>query len=99
LGFEQAKWFAIVLNFAINLVQISLLSTKALCLGLDLLLPLTMIGIVMDIPTDPKKLFMGLYARVDSLTFRAVDVDDDDSSTSSDQSTNLLVAHKLLVYN
>jgi hypothetical protein len=58
-----------------------------------------MIGIVMDIPTDPKKLFMGLYARVDSLTFRAVDVDDDDSSTSSDQSTNLLVAHKLLVYN
>jgi hypothetical protein len=37
LGFERAKWFAKILDFATYLVHMSLLSTKAFHLGLDLL--------------------------------------------------------------
>jgi hypothetical protein len=64
-------------------------------IGMDILPPI-MVGIVMDIPTDPKKLFMNSRVGVDSLAFGACD-DDDDSSTSSNQSTNLS-AHELSAY-
>jgi hypothetical protein len=60
------------------------------------LLPPTMIDIVVDIPTGPKKPFVALRASANSLAFGADDKDD--SSTSSDQSTNLS-AHELTVYH
>jgi hypothetical protein len=70
------------------------------------LLPPTMLDIVTDIPNDPKKLFLALRTRVESLAFGSRNNQDDDScsddasSTNSDassQSTNP-TAHELATY-
>jgi hypothetical protein len=70
------------------------------------LLPPTMFDIVTDIPSDPKKLFLALRTRVESLAFGTRNnhednsSSDDDASTNSDsrnQSTNP-TAHKLATY-
>jgi hypothetical protein len=65
------------------------------------LLPPTMFDIVVDIPTDPMKLFLALRTRVESLTFGTKNNHDDDAnsinSNSSDASANLS-AHELATY-
>jgi hypothetical protein len=63
--------------------------------------PPTMFDIVVDIPTDPMKLFLALRTRVESLTFGTKNNHDDDAnsinSNSSDASANLS-AHELATY-
>ncbi len=65
------------------------------------LLPPTMLDIAVEIPSDPKKLFLALCSRVESLTFPTKNNHDNDSSTdsdaSSDETTNLS-AHELATY-
>jgi hypothetical protein len=65
-----------------------------------------MFEIVTDIPSDPKKLFLALRTRVESLAFGTRNNHEDDSSSDDDSNTNsdssnqstILTAHELATY-